>query len=173
MGTNGMTRKVLFENVCWAKEHLEPVKPQYCIVWTRPADGGTSVTHPSGEWMAMAMHGGLLPEIDAYHNLRCEWTHDKTGEKCLTLVNESPGPDWSGGVVTNGYLLHSGPWAPAMTEEEAMEYLLQKDVPRAVWADHDRANFPRFRIVRRDALPKTRAFRNAWALNPNLELEAA
>ena len=77
---------------------------------------------------------------------------DKTGEKCLTLVNESPGPDWSGGVVTNGYLLHSGPWAPAMTEEEAMEYLLQKDVPRAVWADHDRANFPRFRIVRRDAL---------------------
>ena len=163
----------LIDRINWSQQNLERVEPQYCIPYVRPGTGATSVCHPAPEWLAMAMHGDLLPDIEVYHQLRCEWTHEETGEVVETLVNEAPeGTGWKGGKVLNGHLLHEGPRAPAMTEEEAMEYLLQKDVPRAVWADHETANTPRFYIIRRDQLPATRQFRNSWILNPDLEKAA-
>lgn len=168
------SRKILFENILWAKEHLEPVEPQYCIVFKTPGqEGSVSVVHPAPEWLAMAMHGGLLPTIDVMHLIRCEWTNEETGETCVTPLNEYMSPPWGKGKVLNGELLHTGPRAPAMTEEEAMEYLLQKDVPRAVWFDHEHKNDPDFYIIRRDMLPKSRAFRNAWRLIPPERLQAA
>jgi len=162
--------KLLFQHICWSKENLEPVPPKYVIVWQRP-DGNTSVTTPAPEWMAMAMHGGLLPDIEVYHRLRCEWTND-AGETILTDVKSHPGPQWKTGRVTNGWLLHIGPRAPAMTEEEAMEYLLQKDVPLAVWADHETANQRRFIICPKELIPTDRTWRDAWVMKQE-ELEDA
>jgi len=164
--------KRLMQHIVWAKRNLERVEPDYAIVWNRH-DGGTTVTVPAPEWMAMALHGGLLPTVDVYHSLRAEWTHGETGEKIHTLVNDNPGPEWKHGRVINGHLLHEGPWQPAMTQEEAMEYLLQKDVPRYVWHDHDRSNSRQFVICPRSCIPRHRVWRNVWGLNQELQQEAA
>lgn len=160
----------LFQRLLRAKAELEPVAPSYCIVWTQP-NGTAAVTTPDPNWLAAAMHGGVLPPVEVYHQLRCEWVHDD-GSTIVTDVQTHPGDGWHVGKVLNGHLLHIVHPIGPMTEEEAMEYLLQKDVPRAVWADHDRVNFPRFYITDRSNLPETRAFRNAWRLAPPLE-EAA
>ena len=47
-------------------------------------------------------------------------------------------------------------------EEEAIEYLIMKDIPRRVWGkEHNRQMF---RIVKKDQIPSDRSFRNAWRL---------
>jgi hypothetical protein len=162
-----MSEKKLFNNILWAKTNLPKVEPEYCIVWER-ADGGTSVTVPAPEWMAMAMHGGLLPDIEVYHDMKVEWEHKVTGEKVYTQVNEGMGSEWKGGKVVPGHGLHDGPRAPAMTQEEAMEYLLQKDVPRYVWYDHERSNRRKFVICPRSAVSKDRTWRNIWTINQEI-----
>ena len=49
-----------------------------------------------------------------------------------------------------------------LTEEEAMEYLIMKDIPRRVWGK--KHNRPMFKIVRTEQVPTDRLFRNAWRL---------
>lgn len=134
----------LIDRVAWAKENLQKVEPQYCIVWEDPdnPEAPTKVTTPAPEWLAMAMHGELLPPVHVYHEIED------------TMEN---------GRVTMGHLLHDTEPVPAMSEEEAMEYLVQKDLPRRVWQrSHNRQMFF---IVPRADVPKDRSFRNAWRLN--------
>ena len=157
----------LFQRLLRARAHLEPVQPRYCIVWEQPgADGAVAVTVPDPNWLAMALAGGYLPPVDVYHQLRCRWRNE-VGDEVFTLVNERPpGPgEWEGGTVVNGHLLHQVRPIGPMTEEEAMHYLLEKDVPRQVWHDHDRVNRPRFAICRREQLPADRRFRESWRLS--------
>ncbi len=156
-------RKTLFENVMWASENLDKIEPKYSIVWHKYDGEVAAVTTPAPEWLAMAMHGGLLPAIEVYDHLQTEWTNTQ-GETIRTRINEHPGPEWSGGSVVNGWLLHACPRAPSMTEEQAMEYLLQKDIPIGVWHDHATANRRRFVICKREQIPKCRKLRNAWKL---------
>ena len=165
-----LKRKKLFERILWAKENLRPVEPKHCIVWEQPGtEGETAVTVPSPEWLASALHGGILPPVEVYLQIRCRWTR---GDECFTDLHTCPGKGWKMGEVVNGHLLHLVKPIGPMTEEEAMEYLLQKDVPRAVWADHGRTNRPRFCITERTSIPKTRGFRDAWALNYDMEMAA-
>lgn len=135
----------LIDRVAWAHGELPKVQPKYCIVWEDPdtPDEPLHVTTPAPEWLAMAMYGGLLPPVEVYHEIEDTLTAD--------------------GTVTKGHLLHDTDPVPAMTEEEAMEYLAQKDVPRRVWQkSHNRQMFY---IVPRSAVPTNRTFRNAWRLN--------
>lgn len=135
----------LIDRVAWAHTELPRVQPKYCIVWEDPdtPDEPVRITTPAPEWMAMAMYGGLLPPVEVYHEIEDTMTAD--------------------GKVTKGYLLHDTDPVPAMTEEEAMEYLVQKDVPRRVWQKtHNRQMFY---IVPRSAVSTNRTFRNAWRLN--------
>jgi len=155
-----------------ARARLEPVKSRYAIVYERPGgDGEVSVVHPDPNWMAAALAGGVLPPVGVYHQLRCEWRRGE--ERCLMRVNEHPGDGWEDGRVTNGHLLHLVHPIGAMTEEQAMEYLLEKDVPLAVWHDHERANRPRFVICSRPMIPADRSFRQAWRLSDFIEEQAA
>ena len=134
----------LIDRIAWAKENLKRVEPQYCIAWEDPEDidAPMKITVPAPEWLAMALHGGLLPPVEVYHEIED------------TLED---------GRVTRGHLLHETPPVEAMSEEEAMEYLVQKDVPRRVWQrSHNRQMFF---IVPRADVPKDRSFRNAWRLN--------
>jgi len=109
-------------------------EPRYHIVWENGE--GVSVTTPSGSWLKMALEGGILPPVEAYHAL-----------------------EFDGGRITNGHVLHADVM-PAMSEEQAMEYLLRKDVPREVW-DRPGANWKAYSIQERDHLP-SRSFRDAW-----------
>ena len=52
----------------------------------------------------------------------------------------------------------------AMTEEEAIEYLIQKDIPERVWRDYEKSNRPRLVICKKEQLPQHRTWRNAWKI---------
>ena len=57
-----------------------------------------------------------------------------------------------------------------VSEEEAMEYLLQKDIPSRVCADNT-SNTADYYICKRSMIPTNREFRNAWRINKELEIE--
>ena len=118
---------------------LKPVDPRYCIVWEDPAepDAPMKVTTPSPRWLAMALAGGFLPPVETYL---------RDAERADGEPKEHP----------------YAPPIGQMTEIEAMEYLLQKDIPRRVWGDP--SNRPRFAIVPRSSIPTDRTHRNAWRL---------
>ena len=129
-------------------QHKDLPQGNYAILWEDPADpdAPTKVTRPSPTWLAMAVHGGILPPVEVYHAL-CEDEAD---------------PNFKG--HTRGHLLHETPPVPAMTEEEAMEYLIMKDIPPRVWRDYQ-GNRSILRIVPVELVPTNRSYRNAWNIN--------
>lgn len=122
-------------------------QPKYAIVWEDPndIDGPMRITVPSPTWLAMAIHGGILPPVEAYWEL-----YKDQGE-----------PDFT--HHTRGYLLHDTKPCDPMTEEEAMEYLIMKDIPPHVWHNY-KGNRQILRIVPRSLIPTNREYRNAWRL---------
>ena len=52
-----------------------------------------------------------------------------------------------------------------LTREQAMRYVLEKDVPRHVWSDSKR-NARAYQILPRDHVPKDRSKRDHWILDP-------
>ncbi|MTI10180.1 hypothetical protein [Curvivirga aplysinae] len=129
----------LFERLLWAKSHLEPYQSQYAVVFEHDMDEPVAVMHPDPNWMACAIAGDILPPVEVYQQLE--------------IVD---------GKVTNGHILHEEV-IPAMTEEQAVEYLIQKDIPPHVWMDNT-GNRPKFKICKRDQIPTNRNYRNAWSL---------
>ena len=136
-------REMIFKD-----QHKDLPQGNYAILWEDPSDpdAPAKVTRPSPTWLAMAMHGGILPPVEVYHALRED--EDKPG---FTRH-------------TRGHLLHETPPVPAMTEEEAMEYLVQKDIPPRVWRDY-KGNRSILKIVPVNLVPTDRSWRNAWRVN--------
>ena len=130
----------LFDRVQWAKENLKPFETDYRIVFEADMDVTCAILIPDPYWMAMALHGGLLPSVEAYHNLE--------------VVD---------GKVTNGHILHNHTIG-ALTEEEAIDYLLRKDTPDHVWKDTSR-NRPLFNVTKKEFIPANRTYRNAFEMN--------
>jgi hypothetical protein len=100
--------------------------------------------------MACALQGGILPPVWVY------WE----------LAKDEAQPDFK--KHTRGYLLHKTEPMGPMTEEEAIEYLIQKDVPQSVWQSWDEGNRPKMVICRKEQLPATREWRNAWKISEDL-----
>lgn len=89
-----------------------------------------------------------------------------------------PDPNWMASALIGGILppvssyfsedigahQKAEPIGP-MTEEQAMEYLLMKEVPRSVWDQPQGSNRRRYAIVNRDTLPASRVWRDAWVLS--------
>ena len=139
----------LWDRLCWAKQNLEPYKTEYCVVWEDPEhpDEPAKVTIPDLNWMSCALAGGILPPVEVY------WA----------LAEDEAKPDFK--KHTRGYLLHNTKPIDAMTEEQAIEYLIMKDIPQRVWREYQKANRPRLVICKKDQLPETREWRNAWKIN--------
>ena len=74
-------------------------------------------------------------------------------------------------VVYEDSVLHDTEPMPAMTEEQAIEYLIMKDCPQSVWQTWDEGNKPKLVICRKDQLPATREWRNAWKISEELTTE--
>ena len=55
-----------------------------------------------------------------------------------------------------------------MTEEQAMEYLIMKDCPESVWKNYSNSNRLKIVICRKDQIPPSREWRNAWKINEQL-----
>jgi len=129
----------LFDRICWAHENLSRVETDYVVVYEDGEnDGRAKILVPAPEWLAMALHGGLLPPVGAYHLESRDLDGNFIGPKDY----------WSSYVPID-----------ALTVEQALIYLILKDVPKHVWAEG--SNHPLI-ICRRDQLPTTRVFRNAW-----------
>ena len=150
MNTPEFQNEHLWNRLGWAKENLEPHQSDYRVVYEDNVDEPAKVMVPDPNWMACALQGGILPPVWAY------WE----------LAKDEAKPDFV--KHTRGYLLHNTKPIEAMTEEQAIEYLIMKDLPRHVWQDYDRANKPRMLICTKKQLPSTRVWRNAWKINEEL-----
>jgi hypothetical protein len=96
--------------------------------------------------MAAALEGNILPPIDTY-------------------LRDRGVPD--GQPKEHRYAEPIG----AMTEEEAIEYLIQKDIPPQVWRDY-KGNRCIMKVVPVELIPTDRSFRNAWRVSQDMELAA-
>lgn len=145
--------KLWERELIFKEQHKDLPQGNYAIVWEDPAEFDdpdvlyvtSKVTRPSPTWLAMAMHGGILPPVEVYWALREDEERD--------------------GFIrhTRGHLLHETPPLPAMSEEEAMEYLVMKDLPPRVWRDY-RGNRSILKIVPVNLVPTDRSLRNAWRI---------
>ena len=128
----------LWTRLLEAKARLKPVQSKYRVLFEDPRepDAPAKVLVPDPNWMAAALAGDILPPIDTYQRDR--------------LV-----PD--GEPKEHPYAEPIGP----MTEEEAVEYLVQKDIDPAVWRDYQ-GNRTIMKIVPVEMIPSDRSFRNAW-----------
>lgn len=134
-----MTHGHLWDRLAEAKSRLAPVQSQYRVLFEDPTqpDAPVSVLVPDPNWMAAALAGNILPPIDTY-------------------LRDRDVPD--GQPKEHPYAKPLGP----MTEEEAIEYLIMKDIPRHIWSQE--YNRPMFKVVKTEDVPSDRQFRNAWRL---------
>ena len=136
-----MTHGHLWDRLAEAKSRLAPVQSQYRVLFENPAepDAPASVLVPDPNWMAAALAGNVLPPINTY-------------------LRDRDVPD--GQPKEHPYAKPIGP----MTEEEAIEYLIQKDIPPQVWREYN-GNRIIMKIVPVELIPSDRSFRNAWKIN--------
>ena len=110
------------------------------------------VLAPSDKWLEKAK-AGLLPPISVYWDL-----HDAEQQAVAEGRHDSFRHDPE---------KHAAQWtAPRigpLSEEEAIEYLIMKDIPRHIWSKE--YNRPMFKIVKTEDVPTDRSFRNAWRLS--------
>ena len=131
----------LWDRLAEAKSRLAPVQSKYRVVFEDPAtpDEPAKVLVPDPNWMACALEGNILPPIDTYQRDR--------------LVQD-------GEPKEHPYAKPIGP----MSEEEAIEYLIMKDICPSVWQEY-RGNRTIIKIVPVELVPSDRSFRNAWKIN--------
>ena len=137
----------LWNRLLEAKSRLKPVQSKYRVLFENPdqPDAPAAVLVPDPNWMAAALAGGILPPIDTY-------------------LRDREVPDGQP---------KEHPYAEpidAMNEEEAIEYLIMKDIPPQVWRDYT-GNRAILRIVPVELIPSDRSYRNAWKIN-QLEMAA-
>ena len=135
-----MTHGHLWDRLAEAKSRLDPVQSKYRVLFEDPStpDEPAKVLVPDPNWMACALEGGILPPIETYQRDRGV-------------------PD--GQPKEHPYAEPIG----AMTEEEAIEYLVQKDIDPAIWQDY-KGNRTILKIVPVEMIPSDRSFRNAWRI---------
>jgi hypothetical protein len=133
-------KEKLWHRLVRARKQLKPVQSKYNVVFEDPnrPDDPATILFPDPNWMAAALEGGILPPIDTYQRDR--------------LV-----PD--GEPKEHPYAEPIG----AMTEEEAIEYLIMKDIDPSVWRDY-KGNRIIMKIVPVEMIPKDMSFRNAWRI---------
>lgn len=126
---------------------------KYRVVFDDPdkLDEPTKVLIPSQNWLNMAMEGGL-PPIWVYWQLQDDEQQAIKEGRYSTFVHD----------FDKYALQFTAPRIGPLTEEEAMEYLCMKDLPRRCWSEQH--NRPMFKIVLSSQVPSNRQFRNAWEM---------
>ena len=130
----------LWDRLADAKARLDPVQSKYRVLFENPADpeAPAAVLVPDPNWLAAALDGNVLPPIDTY-------------------LRDQNVPD--GEPKEHPYAKPIG----AMTEEQAIEYLVMKDISPAIWRDY-KGNRTIMKIVPVELIPSDRSFRNAWRI---------
>lgn len=125
----------------------------YRVVFDDPdaLDEPTKVLVPSDNWMEEAMAGNL-PPISVYWALQDDEQQAIKEGRHNTFKHDQA--KWEAQFTA--------PRIGPLTEQEALEYLVMKDLPRRCWAEQH--NRPMFKIVTKDQVPGDRTFRNAWEM---------
>lgn len=129
----------LIDRIQWASKNLKPVEPEYCAVYEDPETKAAFIMTPDPHCLAMLIYGGLMPPPWVKQMLKEE--EQKEG---FTRHSDHG----------KAHLQHTTPPIPSLTQEQAIEYLVQTDVPKEAWDS--------LIICRRDQVKKDREFRNAW-----------
>lgn len=126
----------------------------YRVVFEDPdtPEEPAKVLVPSDRWMEEAMAGNLPPI----------WVYWQLQDDEQRAIAEGRHKEFKHDPEKLA-LQFTAPRVGPLTEEEAIEYLCMKDLPRKVWAQQH--NRQMFRIVKKDQVPSDRTFRNAWGLN--------
>ena len=126
---------------------------KYRVIFDDPdhLDEPTKVLVPSQNWLDMAM-AGVLPPIWVYWQLQDDEQQAIQEGRHGTFKHD---PE-------KHALQWTAPRIGPLTEEEAMEYLVMKDLPRRCWSEEH--NRPMFKIIRTEQVPSDRQFRNAWEM---------
>ena len=127
---------------------------KYKVVFEDPdnLDQALAVITPDDAWLEEAMRGNL-PPISVHWELQDDEQKAKDEGK-----HDNYQHDYSKWIKQ-----FTAPRVGKLTEEEAMEYLVMKDVPRRVWSVE--YNRPMFKIVKTEEVPTDRKFRDAWRLS--------
>jgi hypothetical protein len=125
----------------------------YRVIFQDPDDleANTQILIPSGRWLKEAQEGKLPPL----------WVHWKLAEDEQKAIDEGRHESFAHDP-SKLELLKTAPRIGKLTEKQAMEYLIMKELPRRCWAEvHNR---PMFRIVKTEQVPSDRTFRDAWEM---------
>ena len=126
---------------------------KYRVLYEDPnyPDESCKVLIPSDNWLSVAMSGGL-PPISVYWELQDD-------EK--KAIDEGKHVDFKHNL-SKWRNQFTSVRIGKLTEEEAMEYLIMKDLPKRIWSV--KYNRPMFKIVKEKQVPTNRAFREAWEI---------
>ena len=152
--------------IAQSRDRIPAVEVHHAIAFTDPydLDAPMKVVHPSPRCVAELMAGGIHPSIEAIHGqmLRLECEHCGPIE-CRRL--DAPAiratHTIKGETVIDNSAVHLTVAMP-MTYEQAIEWIIQKDIPFEVWGK--KHNRPMMAIVPRTAIPEDRTHRNDWKL---------
>ena len=136
----------LIDRLTWARENLKPFQTQYAVAYEDVDMDCVAIMHPDPNAMAALMAGGIFPPVWVY------WE----------LAKDEAQPDFE--KHTRGHLLHETEPMPALSEKQAVEFLIKKDLPMSIWLNWNKGNKPKMVICKREQLPATREWRNAWRL---------
>lgn len=154
--------KHLWERLAEAKSRLAPVQSKYRVVFEDPSnpDAPAAILAPDPNWLAAALAGDILPPIEAY------LTDQETIAEYEATHGSMEGFSWRDHNPQHPYAEPTGP----MTEEEAIEYLVQKDIHPRIWRDY-RNNRTILKIVPVEMIPTDRSHRNAWKIQQETQME--
>ena len=138
------------DRVAHAKTQLKPFKTQYAVVYDDIDMKCCGVMYPDPHAMAALMAGGVFPPIEVF------WK----------LASDAAQPNFK--KHTRLHLLDDAPKEAAKTEAEAVEFLIMKDVPMHIWQNYKASNSVNMVICRKEQLPQTREWRNAWRISDEL-----
>lgn len=126
---------------------------KYRVIFEDPdfPEEPAKVLVPSQNWLDEAMAGNL-PPIWVYWQLQDDEAQAIAEGRHSTFKHDHE----------KLALQYTAPRIGPLTEEEAMEYLVMKDIPRHIWAQE--YNRPMFKIVKTEDVPSDRSWRNAWRL---------
>jgi len=135
----------MIDHIKEARQQLEPYQTKYAVVYEDVDMDCCAVMHPDPNAMAALMAGGVFPPVWVY------WE----------LAKDEAQPDFK--RHHRMHLLHDTPREGPKTEEEALLYLIMKDVPQHIWRNYETSNSVHLKIIRREQQPD-REFRNAWRI---------
>jgi hypothetical protein len=163
----------LYSRLVIAKKSFAPVETRFRVAFEDDLDNGVKLLMADPNWLAAAMRGGVIPKLESYHNSVYRLTVQFPGEQPVSAnirgikIKDAKMDAVAKGAIVKSMIVighdwHDGPRAKAMTEVQAIDYLIQKDIPNSAWGGS--GNRQKFKVVAKSDLPNDRKHRNAWSL---------